>query len=416
MDLASVSHILFVPEHGAYEKLLPNLFAVAAVYRAVALWRAGGEPALQVVAESRISNWAKRFGAVPCLDSIPPGAHVLMLTSAPMYRMDFATLLGAHTIAQSRLLADPELVPDTVPLGHKPSTARPLAPLARKLIGESGDTIVRELLYLAEGQRSSPSEQVWCDSISQALSTLQTRSGIFAFRENRPALEPSEQLLNLIIELASGARTLSLVRDFGADFDSAQEIATSIWDEAAEISPGVFQIEGIPFAERDSLVRKCLEGLYHGDQTARIVLERNPDHPANSLSFQEAATYSLRLTMGESASSILKEVQQVLHARKDTVTLMSIEQGRERRYDNRYILNSILEDAKYVVDPDGCFSVLKLPEDRDVQSSLQAGDFPIIKHGTMWIVNVATGAKMPVMIRFQAQHLERFLALVDHKK
>ena len=411
IDLSSVTSILFIPERAPFEKLIPNLLSAAALYRAVALERCG-EPRLKVVGEVLLTNWTRGFAQVPSLDTLYSGERSLFLCSTSLYKREFAVLFGMHAVSEASLLGVPQLVDDAVPLGLRPDHREPLAPFARRLVGSSGDHIVQQLLALADGDASSNADKSLLTDLSLSLSTLGVRAGLLSFRETGERIDPFEKLHELIVELSSGAREPRLCRMYKEDYMQSRSAAEAIWSDARQIAPGVFELEGIPFSKRDSLVRSCLQQVYLSDPTARYVLEKNDDQTPHALSLAECVEFSNRLAAGESPELLLREIVAVLKLRKDDSTLTSISLQEERDIESAKILSKLLEDGQYIPDPDGCYVVLKKPTSIDVTARLENGGVPLVNHKTLWLVDPKTNQSKRTTVVFQVQHLTRFLDCV----
>lgn len=410
-DLRTVTSILFILDRGHYADKISNLFAVAALYRAISLER-GGEPTLHVFGEVQLTNWARGFGSIDVFNRLLPGGTTLLATSISMYRREFAQLTGTYQMNDSVLLGKPHLVLDSVPHGKREDLQPPLFALIRPLITFPGDNILEELLAYADCPANlDPSFRT---NLSQSLATLQTRSGILSFTEARPSVDANEVLHGLILDLASGSKHPRLFSTFGAEYEDAHLVAESIWSDARQIAPGIFQLESPPSHERDTLIRTCLRNLYKSDPRARYVLEREDDAAANALTPEESASFSQRLKLGEPPTEVFEEVKKLLADRGDTGAGVRIALGEDRGRDPQSIIKPILRDARYIPDPDGCFTVLKSPDGCDVEKLFEQIGVPMINHRTLWLNDLQTGRAKRMTISFQAQHLPTVLrALAD---
>lgn len=410
-DLRTVTSLLFVLDRGHYADKISNLLTVAALYRAISLERRG-EPTLQVFGEVQLTNWARGFGSADFFNHLLPGNTTLLVTSISMYRREFAQLTGTYQMNDSVLLGKPHLVPDSVPHGKREDLLPPLFPLIRPLITFPGDNILQELLAYAEcPTKLDPSFR---KNLSQSLATLQRRSGILSFTEALPSVDANAVLQELIVDLASGSKHPTVFSTFGAEYKDAHLVAKSIWSDAREIAPGIFQLESPPSRERDSLIRSCLRDLYQSDPEAQYVFERADDGAANALTPEESASFSQRLRLGESPTEVLEEVKRLLADRGDTGAGVQIALGEDRGRDPQSIIKPILRDARYIPDPDGCLTVLKYPESSDIEKLLDQIGVPMINHRTFWLNDLQTGRAKRMTISFQAQHLPAVLrALAD---
>ena len=405
-DLRNVTSLLFVLDRGHYADKISNLFAVAALYRAICLERRG-EPELQVLGEVQVSNWARGFGTLDLFNQLHAGGTTLLVTSISMYRREFAQLAGTYQMSDSVLIGRPHLVPDSLPLGKRQDLQPPLFSLIEPLITTPGDEILQELLAYADCPSNlDPSFRT---KLSQSLATLQTRTGLLAIREPGRSVDANEVLHGLIVDLASGSKHPTIFSTFGSEYVDALLVAESIWSDAREVSPGIFQLESTPSHERDTLVQTCLRKLYQTDPQARYVIERADDSAANALTPEEADSFSQRLTFGESSDDLLEEVKKLLADRGDTAAGVRIALGEDRGRDSTSIIKPILQDGRYIPDPNGCLTVIKSPDGFDVEALLEQIGVPMIDHRTFWLNDLQTGRAKRMTVSFQAQHLSAVL-------
>lgn len=412
VHLQCVDAILFVAESAPYDTLVPNLLATAALYRGIALERPG-EPLLTVVGEVPLANWAKGFGSSPITRDIFPSQTTLLVTSATFSMRDFAQLAGTYAVRDAFLLGKSVLVDDEVPIGKRKNPRPPVLPLVRHLLGNRGDHIVEELLRLAEEVPAAPEDRCFRDRLGQVLTALQVRSGLRARLERRDPTNPYEKLAELVIDLSSGSRAPSIFRQLGEDFDSARAIASSIWRQADELAPGVFQLYGMPLQEQDGLVRTCLQELYDSDPAVRIVLERNQDRARSSLSAAEATELAERLESGAPARALLKEAMSVLTERRDMGAVFEVERALERRTGETESLRRLIDAALYRPDAEGACTVRKRPKDLDLEHLLEWAGIPLLDHYGLRMIDPAKGTATRTTISFQAKHLTAFLEVVS---
>ncbi len=410
VDLSTVDSVLFVLERGRYGSALPNLLAAAALYRAIALERRG-EPCLNVVGETQLTNWANRHGQIAFLENLHPNATTLFLSASAFSRRDYAAIAGMYQASDAILVGKPQLIDDSIPIGKRPDSRRPLNTIARALIGPRADEIVTELLDQADG--IAPNAAAFHEMLQQSLSALQVRTGFLARRGASPIADPHLAIERFIVELAAGSRSPELLREYGPDYLDARELAQSIWDEAAELTPGVFELSSPGHRERDHLVRNCLSGIYEADPRARFVLERHDDVAPTALTPEEGRDFSLRLKMGEPPREILDDVAQLVRERRDNATAMHISLLEGRGRDERSILEPILERSQYRPDPGGVFTILKSPREFSLSTLVERRGFEVVEHNTLWLVDAQTGRPHPMAITFQASQLARFLRCVS---
>ena len=408
VELAQVNTILFIVPQGRLEQALPNVMAVAAIHRAVTLER-GSAPALKLLGATQLTNWCNGQTTLSYFDSLRPHETTLLLAPSAMSRRKFAVLAGTYLVNDAVLAGKPGLIPDSTPLGQHPLTAASLAPLAQTLAGSKTDPTVQDLLNKARGTWPSPADAALQVSLQSALSALQTKTGLWALRERREPIDPNKVLEHLIVELSAGSQALQFVQEYGAEYSDALAVASSIWAEAQELRPGVFQLHGPPPKEWDALVRRCLIDLYSSDDRAHFIIEKNPDRGPTALSCKEATAFLERIRFGEPPSDILAEVEEILHARGDTATYLQIELARDRDRSPLSILEPILNRSQYVPDADGVFTLVKHPEQSNLADALTACGVTMVDHLTMWLVDPKTGHAQRTTIAFQASQLERFL-------
>ena len=413
-QLREISTVLFLLEHGSLEKALPNLFATAALCRAIGIER-GIVPALKVMGENQLWNSLQGFGENLFVRNIHPGDHALLVTAASLYRRQMAHLIGTFALAGATFDGFPHLVDDEVPLGLREDPRGSIRTFVSILTRNVSEPHVRELMRLAAASEDADSKDPVVVQVRAALATLQITSVPF-FRKRsveRPEVVPSVH--NLIVEWSDGATIPSLCRSLSEQHDEADEIARSIWSGASEIAPGIFQLIEFPYDETDEVVRERLRDMYTKDARARYVVEKGTDRPSTSLSYHEAIAFEGRLGAGEPAEDLLREVVAIFEKRQDRSCAVDLTMAELRDRDPKDTLETILTRAQYIPDPNGeQYTILKHP-DGDVMAELGRYEIPLITHHALWIVDLKEGRARPSQFSFQGQYLPRFLEMVEEE-
>lgn len=412
ISLQEIDTLLAVIEHGPLRESLSNLFAIAAVRRAIEVER-GIPPVMKIMGETQLSNSLNGFGDADFIRNIPPGSHAFLLTAASLYKRQMAQIVGQYSVAGAMIDGFPHLVDDSVPIGRRNDPQEPLYPLVEGLVRECKDSHVRELLRLSKAC-SVGTEDPTIKACSAALETLQVVSFPFFRRGNKERPQVIPTVHSMILEWAQGATIPSVAAAFVEQHEESKEIAKSLWSGATAIAPGVFVMIGFPYEETDEVIRKLLHSTFMEDTQAKVVLEKRDDRPASALSYGEAVAFERRLGTGESAQEILNEVREILVERGDSGSLIPIELGEMRDRDPKDILEPILTHGQYIPDHSGfCYIVEKPAASAALCELMKDHHIPLIEHNTLWACDLQTGTSTPMTISFQAQYLDRFLAMVQ---
>ena len=412
ISLKEIDTLLVLIEHGPLPHSLSNLFAIAAVRRAIEVER-GSPPVMKMMSETQLSNSLQGFGEAHFLSHIQPSSHAFLLTAASLYKRQMAQIVGQYSIAGAMLDGFPHLVDDDVPIGRRDDPRRPLHLFVEGVVRDCKDPHVRELLRLSKASAAGHEEPVIKDCAA-ALETLQVVSFPFFRRGNKERPEIIPTLHTMILEWASGVTVPSICASFVEQHNESKEIAQSLWKGATKIAPGVFVMIGFPYEETDEVIRKILHRTFMEDREAKVVLEKREDRPASALSYKEAIAFERRLGSGEAAEEILKEVRELLQERGDTSSLIPIELGEMRERDPKDILEPLLSNSQYITDDSGfCYIIEKPAPSAALCSLMESYQIPLIKHNTVWACDIQNGTATPMTISFQARHLERFLLMVQ---
>ena len=412
LELKRVDTLLFLLERGPLQRSLANIMTCAAVYRAVTVER-GAPPELKVLQENVFSNSCHGFGKNPFIENIARGSHALLLTGATLYNREMASLVGAYVLKGATLEGFPSLVDDEVPIGLKEDPEIEILSYVQRALHVYDDEIVRSLVRKAR-LVATPGVDAQLSSILGAVDTLQVL-GLPWFRRNQEqALPLAASVFIMIDEWSQGREVPSNIIPLIERHHEAKEIAESIWQGSTLIADGVRELLGIPVAEMDEVVRRVLGRIFEADGSAKVVLEKNRDFPANKLRYDEAIAFERRLGAGESATDLLSEVEEILTRRNDSSALLTIGLDKDREREPEDTLENILISARYIPDPSGyCYTMLKGPEGEDFYERLQRVGFPLITHNALWLCDVKKGTARPSPFSFQVKDLQRFLAIID---
>lgn len=413
LEVRDIDTVLFVVEHGPLEGTLTNLLSTAALCRAITKER-GVSPRLKIQGESQLWNSLHGASENTFTEGVCSGDHALLITAASLLKKQMAQLVGSYALSGATLDGYPHIVDDGVKLGDREDPRDPVRPLIEALLGDRAQELhVRELLRLARESECQETKDVTVLACRSALATLQSLSVHLLRKHNQERPEIIPTLNNMIREWSEGAVVPRVCESLIQRHNDAFEISRSIWESAREIAPGVFQLIEYPYDETDDVIRDQLKEIYQNDTRARYVLERGVDPAATSLSYEEALAFERRLGAGEEPQEILKEVEALMQERKDTSCAVDIAMAEIRDREPRDTLETILERARYIPDPDGVqYTIFKSPDD-DLFEMMRAHDIPIITHNTLWLVDVRGGSTRPFMISFQGQHLEAFLKMIE---
>lgn len=412
LDIRSIDTVLFLLEHGPLDRSLTNLLATAALCRGIS-HESGRPPRLKIMAEG--SFWNSQHGV--CENSfakgISSGDHALLVTSASLYRRQMAHLIGVYALEGATLDGFPHLLDDDTKLGERDDPHTPIRAFIEAVLQQHrGEPHVRELLRLAAESEQAGTKDATVLACQGALSTLQTLSIPFLRRKEQERLEIVPALHNMIREWTDGAVIPRSCQSLIQRHDDAAEIARSIWSGAAEIAPGVFQLIEYPYEETDDVIRDELKELYMSDPRARYVLERGSDPASTSLSYAEALDFERRLHANVDPRELLEEVEAIMRERDDKSCVVDIAMGEIRDRDPQQTLETILERAKYIPDPEGVqYTVFKSPA--DLFERMRDREIPIISHSSLWMHDLKSGTARPFMLSFQGQHLRAFLSMIE---
>ena len=412
LELKRVDTVLFLLERGPLQRSLANIITCAAVHRAVTVER-GAPPELKVLQENVFCNSFHGFGKNTFVENIARGSHALLLTGATLYNREMASLVGAYALKGATLEGFPSLVDDEVPIGLKEDPEIEILSYVQRALLVYDDKIVRSLVRKAS-LVATPGKHAELASILGALDTLQVL-GIPRFRrtqEQAPPLDAS--VFTMIEEWSQGREVPSNIIPLIERHREAKEIAESIWQGSTLLADGVHELLGIPVAEMDEVVRRVLGTIFEADRSAKVVLEKNRDLPANKLRYDEAIAFERRLGAGESASVLLSEVEEILSRRNDSSALLTIGLDKDREREPEDTLEKILKPAQYIPDPSGyCYTMLKGPQEEAFFERLQRVGFPLITHNALWLCDVKKGSARPSPFSFQVKDLQMFLAIID---
>lgn len=406
---SQVNEIHFVLEHGPLAQTIPNILTLAAVFRAITIAR-GTEPLLQIVGEIQLSNKLNQNGGLSELLKDSNQNTILLLTAASYYRSQYANLYGQYYVAGARLIDNIDIVNDNIKLGERRDPHRPILEFLQQSLRVQDDSIISDLLDLSEAASTSK-QNFRLEKYARALETLEVETRPFPISKKK-SIELIPGLLTLIRELARGDKESELLRKLDDKHLEANQMAERLWSNAKEISQGVFLIEAVRFDEQDSLVSHCLKNIYTKDERVNYLLEHDHDRPANAVRYDESINFSRRLELGESAEDLLKEVVSLLELRKDRGTLMDIALAESREREAISTLETILEKALYLPDPNGKHHILKYPQDLDLYDKMREAQIPLIVHNALWICDLRHGTARPFSIEFQNKELEKFLSSV----
>ncbi len=410
--LRAIDDLIFILERSDLRSSLTNILSAAALYRAITLER-GTTPRLTVVGEVALSNSLNGYGKVDCLTAPEAGKVALLVTAASFYRKELSQILGSYVLAGGSLEGTLNSVDDSVPLGKRDDPHEPIRRYVSARVRECSDPWVQRLLALAELSEGETDDKT-ISAIHGALTTLHRES--FPFLRNRKMNMPDifSTVREMIGEWSQGIEVPTSLQRLMERTEESTVIARSIWSSAVEIAQGVFQLEEIPYDERDVVIDGLVKDLYSKDPRARFVLERGFDRSATGLSYSEAIEFERRLGVGEDPEALLEEVSGILQRRGDTSSLIDISIAEMREREARGTLERILERSQYLPDPDGKkFTILKHPSDLKLYHALQNAQFPLITHSSLWICNLKTGDAEPVVVQFQGQYLSRFFDLLE---
>ena len=411
LEIRNIDTVLFLLEHGPLERGLTNLLATAAVCRVIAT-ESGDSPRLKVMGENQL--WNSFHGVIEnsFVKGISAGDHALLLTAASLYKRQMAQLIGTYALEGATLDGFPHLVDDEIRIGSREDPHTPIRGFVEAILKESRDPHVRELLRLAAESERPDTQDPAVIACRAALATLQTLSMPFLRRGEEERVEVMPTLTNMIREWSWGATIPQSTQSLVQRHDEAAEIAASIWSGASELAPGVFQLIEYPFEETDDVIRDRLKELYTQDPRALYVLERGSDPPATSLSYAEALEFERRLGVGEDPQEILQEVEALMQRRDDRSCAVDIAMGELRDREPRQTLETIIERAKYIPDPNGVqYTVYKSP-DIDLYAMMQRHEIPCVSHNSLWMHDLKSGSSRPFMVSFQSQYLEAFLSMI----
>lgn len=412
LDLRRVDTVLFLLEHGPLSQALGNILTCAAVCRAISVGR-GSPPTLKVMTETQLSNSSHGFKENAFLQDIQSGSHALLLSGATIYNRQIEGLLGAYARRGATLEALTALVDDEVPLGQKEDPRIFILDQVFRPLSDYSDKGVRSLVSNARAIDSGHSNES-LRKISESIDTLLVMALPWFRHRGEPPPNIPEVVSRMITEWVSGVDIPSDILPLIERHHEAREIAEGIWQSASEVSPGVFELIGIPHAETDEVVRKVLRDMYTRDPRAKVVLEKNPDRPANALRYGEALDFERRLALGEEPEEVLDEVEKLLKGRNDSGSLLTLALDRDRERDPKDTLEKILKPAQYLPDPSGfCYVILKGPQEDLLYEEFQRIGFTLVTHNVLWMCNLQTGTARPSSFVFQAKELQRFIGLID---
>ena len=412
LEIRNLDTVLFLLEHGPFERGLTNLLAASAVCRAIMNER-GSAPRLKVMGETQLWNSFHGVAENSFAQGIFPGDHALLLTAASLYKRQMAQLIGTYALEGATLDGFPHLVNDDTKLGLRKDPQTPIRGFVEAILKDSRDPHVRELLRLAAESERLDTKDPSVLACRGALATLQTLSLSFLRRREQEHVEVIPTLANMIREWSCGAKVPLCTQSLVQRHDDAADIAQSIWSGASEIAPGVFQLIEYPYEETDDVIRDRLKDLYTEDPRALYVLERGSDAPATSLSYAEALEFERRLSLEEEPQEILKEVEDLMHQRQDRSCSVDIAMGEIRDRDPRQTLETIIDRAKYIPDPNGVqYTVYKCP-DLDLYAMMRRAELPFISHNTLWVHDLESGSSRPFMVSFQGRYLDAFLRMIE---
>ena len=400
LNLSEVNHLVIVMTGGRFEPLLPSLFAAAALYRSVALVR-GDEPTLHIVGAQELSRPVSRGFSKPEAPSAQ-GNNVLLVSP----------LLGSFSFHGPVAIARVPSIAAALDRASDAVLRHPITSLVRRALSYQGDSIARELLALADGNRELLSHTDLRRQIPLCLSVLKERYTPLGLGDLMQLSDPRLPLRQLVVELASGSKSPSLCSEMREEHLASASTAEAIWNAATPLSERVFQIERVEALHQDPLVGRCLESLYLSDPIADYVLERHADVAPTLLSQSEVGELRLRMHDGESPSRLLLRARQLLEARGDQRTLVAIERAMQREQGDLQTVAMLLEGASHDPDADGAYTFLKAPPEAHIRDLLERARIPLLTTGASSRFGAGTGAVGSRTVSFQAKHLQEVLGFL----
>lgn len=216
------------------------------------------------------------------------------------------------------------------------------------------------------------------------------------------------------LRVAAAYRAVTLARsaEITQEYDKAEAKAAAIWDDAQQISPGVFKLGLQPVREQDPIVQHCLRLQYSSDPSARYVLEQRYEAHYHAITLGEANRFSARLEGGAEPDAVLCEIATLLRERGEHSLLAWISRAEMRGQQPSETVWTILKMFLRATDPDGTLWVVKSPQDVKIKELLERNGIPVCSTRSAWTVNLESGNSQPPGVSFQAAHLLNVLRLL----